>query len=199
VSSAPLSGRSAISALASASFLVALAACSSAPSAPRAVLDEKTGVTINTVAKPLLFARVRTDISGFAHDYVMLVALESDNAGKYMQLFLLYRWPIAGGAEPQQSGQPGGELLIEADGHEIDLHALDRVPIGMTGSKQLFAPQGNDVATFAYRTDFETMRTIAMSHDLSVRMPQEPPDMPFAIWQDGRAALAQLVNQLNGS
>jgi hypothetical protein len=43
------------------------------------------------------------------------------------------------------------------------------------------------------------MRLIAMSHDLTVSLPDEPADAAFWLWRDGRPALAQLVKQLTGS
>lgn len=185
--------------VASAWVAAALAACSSGPGAPQSVLDENTGITINAVSEPLLFARVREDVGASTRDYITLVALESDNAGNYTQLLLLYRWSVSfkGRAAPPPGNS--GRLVIQADGSEIELQPLDQIPIDLSRNKALFVPDGPDVRKYAYRTDFATMRRIASSHDLAVRLPQESPETPIPLWRDGRPALAQLVQQLNGS
>jgi hypothetical protein len=178
----------------------ALVACSTPPSAPRAVLDERTGVTINAVSTPLLFFRIPGNVLSGARDYVTLVAAENDNAGKYTQLFLMYRWSLSvnGGYVPQPKPNTG-RLVVVADGHEFVMEPLDRIPIDLTFSKDLFVPDDQSIR-YAYLTDFQTMRAIARSHELVVKLPQEEegPDTPFSLFRDGRPALAELVNQLNG-
>jgi hypothetical protein len=188
--------RYALTALVPILVLEVLAACSSVPPAPRQLLDEKTGVTMTVVASPMLFARVRNAASASGHDYVTLVTLENDNAGKYTELLLMYRWSIS---LPPPNKDGTGRLLIQADGHAIEMQPLERIPIDMSRSKDLFVPENVDVVTRAYPIDFETMRLIAMSHDLTVSLPDEPADAAFWLWRDGRPALAQLVKQLTGS
>jgi hypothetical protein len=178
-----------------------LAACSAPPSASRAVLDERSGVTINAVSAPLVFGRIHRDSKSAARDYVTLVAAEQDNAGKYTQLFLMYRWSRSFGGQAPQPEQNAGSLVVVADGREILMEPLERIPIDLAHSKDLFLPASDLTAKYAYLTNFETMRAIANSHELLVKLPKEhdAPETPFLLWEDGRAALAQLVNQLNGS
>jgi hypothetical protein len=59
-------------------------------------------------------------------------------------------------------------------------------------------PDTTDAAMRAYVTDFETMKLIAASHALTVRLPQESLSGPFELWRDGRPALAQFVKQFSG-
>jgi len=180
---------------------VLLAACSTPPTTSRAILDERSGVTINAVSTPLVFGRIHPDVKLAARDYVTLVAAEQDNAGKYTQLFLMYRWSRSFGGEVRQPEQNAGTLVVVADGREIVMRPLDRIPIDLAHTRDLFMPASELTAKYAYLTNFETMRAIASSHELIVKLPQErdAPETPFALWDDGRAALAQLVNQLNGS
>jgi hypothetical protein len=151
---------------------------------------------MTVVAAPMLFARVRNVATASGHDYVTLVALENDNAGKYTDLLLMYRWSIS---VPPPSKESAGRLLIQADGHAIELRPLERIPIDLSRPKELFLPENVDAVVHAYAIDFETMRMIAMSHDLTVSLPDEPADAAFWLWRDGRPALAQLVKQLTGS
>jgi hypothetical protein len=192
-----LSGRYALFALAA--WLLAFAGCSSVPPVPQSLLEEKTGATITVVSAPISFARVSNDPGASARDYVTLVAVEQDVAGKYTQMFLLHRWStsIRGAPPTPPSAVSAGTLLIRADEREIALQALEQIPIDLSAREQLFMPYSPDAITRAYVTDFATMRLIASSHDLSVHLPQEPVDGPFLMWRDGRPALEQFLKELN--
>lgn len=180
---------------------VVLAACSTPPSQSRAILDERSGVTVNVVSAPLVFGRINPNTKSATRDYVTLVAAEQDNAGKYTQLFLMYRWSRSFSGQAPQPEQNAGSLIVVADGREIRMEPLDRIPIDLAHSKDLFLPASDLTVKYAYLTNFETMRAIAESHDLIVKLSKEhdAPDTPFSLWDDGRVALAKFVNELNGS
>ena len=81
--------------------LTALASCTTQPphrptskakSNSTEIFDEQSGSTLSVVAKPLVFARARSDVAAFARDYATLVAVEDDRSGTYTQYLLLYRW-----------------------------------------------------------------------------------------------------------
>jgi hypothetical protein len=88
-----------------------------------------------------------------------------------------------------------GELKILADGRVIDLTPLERVPIGLSRRRELHLPEHGDVVTHAYLIDVSTLRFIAASRELAVRMPQESLDTPFTVWEDGRSALGQFLQR----
>jgi hypothetical protein len=177
----------------------AIAACASAPPAPRALLNEHTADTLTVVAEPLLFARVRTVTTDSGHDYATLVAMEKDAAGTYTDLLLLYRWSIPSYAATTPSENNDGQLFIQADEHAIELHPLDKVPVDLSQRKELFAPEHVDVATHAYAIDLDTLRLMASSHELTLRLSKEPADGSFWLWKDGRPALTLFIKQLTGS
>jgi hypothetical protein len=177
--------------------LMMLPACSSAPraAATQEIFDEQTGNTLLVVAKPLVFARTRSDVAAYARDYATLVAVEVDQSGKFNDYLLLYRWSTV---DPRMSAPPGpseGELKILADGREIDLKPLQQPPVGLARRKQLHVPDQGAIVAHEYAIDAATLRFIAGSRELTVRMPQESYDTPFTIWEDGRAALAQFAGR----
>jgi hypothetical protein len=180
-------------------MLAAITACTSAPPAPRALLNENTADTLTVVAQPLLFARVRTVTTDAGHDYVTLVAVEKDAAGKYTDLLLLYRWSIPSYSASTPAEDNAGQLFIQADEHAIELRPLEQMPIDLSRRKELFVPEHVDVTTHVYAIDLETLRLMASSHDLTLRLSKEPVDSPFWLWKDGRPALTLFVNQLTGS
>jgi hypothetical protein len=177
--------------------LAAMAACSSLPTSPRDLVDDRTGITVSVVGAPLELERVLDGAP--AHDFLTLVAIQKDDDGKYTALILLYRWAVFYGAAPFAHGAGSGELLIDVDGHSIDLHPLPRLPAGLPRPKDLFVPDTTESAMRAYVTDLETLRLIATSHELTLRLPKASPNHTFVLWHDGRPALGQFVKHLSGS
>jgi hypothetical protein len=180
--------------------LATLAACTGMAARPAArpsheILDEQTGNTLLLVAKPLVFARARTDVAANARDYATIVALEVDISGQYREYLLLYRWSTVDRRMSPPPDPQAGELKILADGRAIDLMPLVEMPIGLSRRRELHMPEHGDVVTRAYAIDVPTLRFIATSRDIMVHMPQEPLDTPFGLWEDGRRALALFLQR----
>jgi hypothetical protein len=159
------------------------------------ILDERTGNTLLVVPKPLVFARERTDVAAHARDYATMVAVEIDQSGKYSEFLLLYRWSTVDRRMSPPPDPQAGELKILADGRVIDLMPMEQLPVGLSRRRELHLPEHGDVVTRAYVIDEPTLRFIAESRDMVVRMPQESLDIPFTVWEDGREALAQFLRR----
>jgi hypothetical protein len=176
--------------------LAALPACSSHPPAPaQEIFDEQSGNTLLVVAKPLVFARGRTDVAAYARDYATLVAVEVDQSGNYSQFLLLYRWSTVDRRMSSPPDPQAGELRILAEGRVIDLMPLEQIPVSLSRRRELHVPDHGDIVAHAYAIDPAMLGFIATSRDLAVQMPQERLDAPFTVWEDGREALAAFVNR----
>ena len=175
--------------------LSASACANPPPRDPHEIFDEQSGNTLLVVPKPLVFARERRDVAAHERDYATLVAVEIDQSGKYSEYLLLYRWSTVDRRMSRPPDPQAGELKILADGRVIDLMPLEQVPIGLSRRRELHLPEHGDVVTHAYRIDVPTLHFIATSRELTVHMPQESLDAPFAIWEDGRSALRQFLQQ----
>jgi hypothetical protein len=172
-------------------LVTALAACATLPPAPKDLLDDHTGVTTTVVGAPIEFGGQFTHS---AHDFLTLVATQQDNDGKYTTLLLLYRWS----AYYDPAAAPGsGILSINIDGNSIDLQPLERLPPGLPTPEDLFVPDRKEPALRAYVTDLDTLKRIAMSHDLIVQVSSESAQDPYSISKDGRPALEQFVKHLS--
>jgi hypothetical protein len=163
----------------------------------RELYDERTGDTLSVVSKPLVFARERTDVAAHARDYATLVAIETDRSGQYSDYLLLYRWSTVDRRMSAPPDAQAGHLRILTDGRTIDLTPLEEMPVSV--SPQLYAPKRADDVIRAYRTDAATLRYLAMSRDLTVRMTQEALDTPFKIWVDGRTELGEFAARAAGN
>ena len=161
----------------------------------REILDEQSGNTLIVVSAPLEFARARTDVAAHARDYATLVAIEIDKAGSYSDFLLLYRWSTVDRRMSPPPDPEQGELHILADGRDIELEPLADLPIGLAKRQELFVPPHGDLVAHAYRADGATLRYIAASRRLIVRLPQERLDTPFDLFRDGRSALSDFAGQ----
>ncbi len=175
--------------------LTALCACASRPAhAPREVFDERTASTMLVAAEPLVFARDRFDLAAYAHDYATLVAIDVDRSGSGSDYLLLYRWSTVDRRMLPPAGADAGTLRILADGRRIDLAPLERLPVDLTHRRLLHVPNHGDVRPYAYRVDGALLRFLAQSREITLRMPHEPLDAPFALSGDGREALTRFLS-----
>jgi hypothetical protein len=173
--------------------LMALTACASQAPEARQILDQETGNTFFVVKQPLVFARERSDVAAHARDYATLVAVAVDESGNFNEYLLLHRWSTVDRRMVPQPHPNEGKLRILAEGRSIDLLPLETVPITLSSRPELHGPKHGDAITRAYKVDLATLRFIAASRMLVVRLPQEPLDTPFALWADGRASLGKFV------
>ena len=178
----------------------ALSACALPPygakrpgSSPQEVFNEENASTLLVAARPLVFARPRSDVAAHARDYATLVAVEIDRSGDYSQYLLLYRWSTVDRRMLPPPDPDAGALRITADGRAIDLKPLDRLPVDFSQRRELHMPKHDDVIPRGYKIDNATLRFIAASHEITVRMPQESLDTSFTMWEDGRGALLQFL------
>jgi hypothetical protein len=173
-----------------------LAACGTTPpSAGREIIDEQTGNTLTVVSKPIVFARERTDVAAHARDYATLVAVEIDRSGTFENYLLLYRWSTVDKRMAPPPPAAMGDLELLGDGRVIELKALDSVPVSVGADRHLHLPRHGAAVVRAYRVDQGLLRFVAASRTLTLRLPQESFDVPFYLFEDGRAALGAFLQQ----
>ena len=174
--------------------LTALASCASRPpTASQEIFDESDASTLLVTAKPIVFARERSDLAAYARDYATVVAVEIDISGEYSDYLLLYRWSTVDRRMLPPPDPAGGALRIVADGRIFDFKPIDKLPVNFAQRRELHMPKHDDVVPRGYKVDAETLHFMATSQDLSLRMPQEPLDVPFKLFEDGRRALLEFL------
>jgi hypothetical protein len=174
--------------------LTALASCASRPPAPsQEIFDESDASTLLVVAKPTVFARERSDLAAHARDYATVVAVEIDISGEYSDYLLVYRWSTVDRRMLPPPDAAGGAMRIVADGRVFDFKPVDKLPVNFAQRRELHMPKHDDVVPRGYKVNAETLHFIATSEDLTLRMPQEPLDVPFKMFEDGRRALLEFL------
>ena len=169
-----------------------LPGCATVPTGPREELDESTGTTLLIVQHPLIFARPRVDVAAHTRDYVTLVGTEEDRSGRYTAWLVAHRWSTV---DPRMGGQSdaSASLHVIADDREFTLQRTDPPPGFLKRGDLLFAPHAAAAHPDAYPVDDATLRYIAGASRLLVRVGESDPLPPYALWDDGREALLQLV------
>ena len=166
--------------------------------ASQEIFDEQSASTLSVVAKPLVFARERSDVAAHSRDYATLVAVEDDRSGETTHFLLLYRWSTVDRRMSPPPAPDAGQLWIQADGRVLELKPLEKMPISLEQRRPLHVPDHGDVTPHAYRVDLATLSYIATSREIIVRLPQEQLDSPFTLFEDGRPSLAQFLQRVGG-
>jgi hypothetical protein len=174
--------------------LTALASCASRPPAPsQEIFDESDASTLLVVANPIVFARERSDLAAHARDYATVVAVEIDISGEYSDYLMVYRWSTVDRRMLPPPDPAGGAMRIVADGRVFDFKPVDKLPVNFAQRRELHMPKRDDVVPRGYKVNAETLHFIATSEDLTLRMPQDPFDLPFKLFEDGRRALLEFL------
>lgn len=174
-------------------FAALLTGCAGVPSGPRERMDPRTGTSFTMVETPLIFARERRDVAANARDYLTVVAVESNEAGRRQWLLVVHQWSTID-RRSRETSAASLKLLLVADGRDFAFTPLrPELPAPIDG-KLLLRPEDADVVTTLYPTDVATLEYIAESASLTAAYP-ESFALPFALWRDERDALMQLLRR----
>jgi hypothetical protein len=176
-------------------MLLALCACATShgPPPPRSYLDERSGISVSVAAQPLIFARERSDLAARSHDYVTLVAAVLDNAGHFQHVLLGYRWSTVDARMDPLRADDRAPLVITADDRRFVLTPEARSLNDMGLSSPIKLPSIPQRAVRVYLTDLGALRFLAAARSLRMQVGTDELGAPYQMWQDGRPALAALV------
>lgn len=181
-------------ALACAAFVLALGACvAQPPDGPREYLDETSAATVTVAPGGLVFARERPELAVHARDYITVVPLDVNRAGKHALYLYVYLWSTIDkrGLKYRDAGIGAIDLL--ADGRQIPL-----VPTQATARELGLArppvPAPSDSAQLLIvPTDRETLELVSRAIDLSAVLRQDGGDDRFQLWSGSRDSIVALL------
>ena len=162
-----------------------------AAAAPRSLLDQGTGATIQLSARPWVLALDQPHLAAHARDYIALYAVEINTAGQRRYHLAAFFWSTVPGRARYAGNAP--ELTLRAADREIRLSPLGRTPREIGISRWPLAPPGRGAVLAIYEVDESLLR--ALSSEVPVQAhpetdPTLPPDTWFEIWRSGRRAFA---------
>lgn len=182
-------------------MIVAVAAtlcgCVMPPLEPHTVLDEHSGASLTVVDQPLVLARERRDVAVHARDYLTLVAAELNETGHRRLVWVVHQWSTIDARALDVEPTVGAALLLVADGRDIRLTPANDVGAALyLKNPALLAPDDSNAITTAYTIDDATLEYVATCHQVSAAFPDSRLTLPFALWKDGRPALARFLAEI---
>ncbi len=183
-----------------AALLVTTAQCpaSGADLSPREYLDQETAATVTVVAHPLVFANPRTELAANARDYVTLAAAAVNRSGKVSVVAVVYFWSTV---DPRMRSDPlaaPDRLVLEADDRRVELRRRALTPHDAGIGLPVDPPPGPSVAPEVYGIDLQTLQFLSAARQLTLRLESHGAWLRYGVWDDQRAALAELVARLEG-
>jgi hypothetical protein len=169
-----------------------IAGCANGGLRPVEFLDEHTAASVTVVAKPLAFAHPRANASANVTEFVSVTAVAVNRDGKLDYLLVTHVWSTAG---PDRADQSGRSVVLIADDRRIKFDDTQMTLLDFSVSVPVQAAAGISPVSAATPTDLATLQFIAAAHSLSV---ESPGTVPYALFQDGRAALARFVQHETG-
>jgi hypothetical protein len=165
---------------------------------PQEYLDDQTAATVTVVGEPLLFAYPRTDLAANVRDYVTVAAAAVDRNGKVSYVLIAYFWSTVDPRLRHDSPPIPEPLVVQADDRRIELslrgHSAYEAGIGVP----VHAPPGEDLKPNVYGTDLATLRFIAESRHLNLRVDTAVTELSYELWEDRRDSLRRFVRHMSG-
>ena len=109
--------------------VLVLGGCASRPPGDaRQYLDEVSAATVTVAPGSLVFARERPELAVHARDYITLVPLDVNRAGKHSLYFYVYVWSTIDKRGLPANEAVAGQIELVADGKQIPLTASKSTP-----------------------------------------------------------------------
>jgi hypothetical protein len=159
---------------------------------PVQMLDERTGATIVTAGRPLVFVRQLTAATDEIPCYVTLTAANIDKSGSLKNVFLAYFW--CAGPMPRTEISPGQQPIILATERGTVTLSPDALTLLEEGiSDPPNRPPFGRAASYVYPASLQTMRDLAdPGHLVLISVAQK-----YELFEDRRDALRRFVQSLS--
>jgi hypothetical protein len=159
---------------------------------PVQVLDERTGATIVTVGRPLVFVRQLSAASADVPCYVTLAAASIDQSGTIKNVFLAYFW--CAGPVPRTEISPGQQpIVLTAESGTVTLSPDSLTLLEEGISDPPHRPPFGRPAAYVYPATLQTMRDLGDSGHLAlISVAQQ-----YELFEDRREALRRFVRSLS--
>jgi hypothetical protein len=165
-----------------------------AQSAPRAVLDRRTGATVMVSERPWLLALEQPHLAANARDYAALYAVEINIAGKRREHLAVFFWSTIANRKDFAKSPPRVSLRI--DDRIIKLEPLKSTARELGISEWPLKPPGRGATLVIYDADPALLRQLSVAKICGLRTESDAgmEDVWFEEWQDGRQAYAAFVH-----
>jgi hypothetical protein len=169
--------------------LVAGGCASQPPDASRQYLDERSAATVTVAPGSLVFARDRPELAVHARDYLTLVPVDVNRAGKHVMYFYGYIWSTIDKRRLPASDDRTGQFELVADGRRIPLVPVKAHPREL-GLAERPVPAPSDSARLLISvTDRETLEFLAAAGEIRAVAQHDGISERYELWKDNRELL----------
>jgi hypothetical protein len=164
-----------------------------AESAPRTVLDRRTGATVVVSERPWILALEQPHLAANARDYAALYAVEINIAGKRREHLAVFFWSTIANRTDFAKLQPPVSLRI--DDRIIKLDPLKATARELGISEWPLKPPGRGATLIIYDADPALLRQLSVAKICGLRIETGTgtEDVWFEEWQNGRRAYAEFA------
>jgi hypothetical protein len=173
-------------------ILFATATAAASGKLPREYLDEQTGATISVVREPLVFVHERSGAPGTG-DYVTIAAASVDQSGDISYVLVTYCWSVGMARSTGGSLCADAPLVLQADDRRIEIASRKSSAREAGIGVPIHRPPFGAATPFVYTTDLSTLRLLAETHHLSLRLGGESAPLDYELFEDQLSALREFV------
>lgn len=162
-----------------------MAGCMAGPPADdvqREYLDEKTAATVMVGARPLVFARERTELAVHARDYLTLVPVDVNRSGKHVQYFYGYVWSTIDKRGVEGGGDRPASFELIADGRRIPLVPMSGDPRSLGLGEAPLPPPADSAQVLVSATTREVQEFLLRADEVVAVAVRDGAAEPFALW-----------------
>jgi hypothetical protein len=165
--------------------------------APHSVLDRGTGATIQTAAKPWIFALDQPQLAANTRDYIALYAVEINIGGNRRHYLAGFFWSTVPGRQQFAGASPAVSLQVDDRAERLSAKNLRPRDVGI--SRWPLPLPGRGAVLAVYEVDPALLRQIGLATHLQLRPETDatlPPDVWFTSWREARGAFQSFAEQV---
>jgi hypothetical protein len=180
-------------------FLAAMVICAGAllsscattdDDATHEYLDEISAATVTAAGGGLAFARARTEYAINARDYVTVVPVDVNRAGRHVLYLYCYLWSTID--KPQTAKEPAQFELI-ADGRQIPLTPVSAAPRSIGFGEAPYPAPARHAVPLVSVTSREVLQFLVHAQELSVVATRDGLSERYELWTDHRSAIEEFL------
>lgn len=163
---------------------------------PKEILDERTGATIVTVARSLVFIGQGDLTFDASRCYASVSAASVDQSGKVSTIFVAYFWCAGAKSGPDKADSRSAPLMLQADTQRIELTRERDASTEQAVTNFPYRPPLGHAEPQVYPADLATMKAVGNCSHLALYIGSGDKQHKYELFEDGRRALRDFVTQV---
>lgn len=163
------------------------ASCAGQAQLTNQFLDEQTGVTVTTVAAPLLLYKDNAALAAHARNFLNVGPVEVNRMGSHRYYLWVGIWSTMETADVDRVTEVFDTLTVIADGEPFILQLAGSTPSAIGASRPIYLKPVASASDAYYEVTADQIRFIAEASDIRIR-PNTASFREYRPWSNQRAA-----------